>query len=58
MVELFRNPKNTFKVEQAVISMLAGDVYASAEIRLRLMLFKIIYAVSQMLNTIRRNPAK
>ena len=56
MVALFRDPRNTFKIEQAVISMLAGDVYASAGIRLRLAIFKIIYAVSQMLNTIRRHP--
>ena len=57
MVMLFREPKNTFKLEQAVISILAGDVYASAEIRLRLVIFKAIYAVSQMLNAMRRKPA-
>ena len=57
MVALFRDPKNTFKVEQAVISMLAGDVYASADIQLRLAIFKIIYAVSRMLNTMRRKSA-
>ena len=56
MTALFRNSRNTFKIEQAMISMLAGDVYASAGIRLRLGIFKIIYAVSQMLNTIRRHP--
>jgi hypothetical protein len=56
MVTLFRDPKNIFKIEQAVISMLAGDVYASAEIRLRLLVFKIIYTARRMLNTMRRHP--
>ena len=57
MVNLFGDPRNTFKIEQAVISMLAGDVYASADIRLRLMIFKTIYAISQILHTMRRKPA-
>jgi hypothetical protein len=27
MTQLFRHPKNTWKLEQAVISMLAGDLF-------------------------------
>jgi len=57
MVGLFRDPKNVFKIEQAVISMLAGDVYGAAEIRLRLIIFKVIFAISQFLNTLRRKAA-
>jgi len=56
MTKLFRDPKNVFKVEQAVISMLAGDVYGAADIRIRLIIFKAIFAISQMLSAIRRKP--
>ncbi len=30
--------------------MLAGDVYESPQVRLRLQIFKLIYAISQMVN--------
>jgi flavin-dependent dehydrogenase len=43
MRDLFRNPRNDWQVEQAVISMLAGDGDGSSEIRWRLMIFKLIY---------------
>ena len=43
---LMSNPRNVLKVVQAVISMLAGDVYANPEVRRRLVVFKTIYAIS------------
>lgn len=43
MQELFENPRNDWQVEQAVISMLAGDGDAGADIRRRLRIFKTIY---------------
>jgi flavin-dependent dehydrogenase len=43
MRDLFRNPRNDWQVEQAVISMLAGDGDGSADIRRRLTIFKTIY---------------
>ena len=43
MRDLFRNPRNDWQVEQAVISMLAGDGDGSADIRRRLRVFKTIY---------------
>ena len=43
MRDLFRNPRNDWQVEQAVISMLAGDGDGSADIRRRLRVFKLIY---------------
>jgi flavin-dependent dehydrogenase len=43
MRDLFRNPRNDWQVEQAVISMLAGDGDGSADIRRRLRIFKSIY---------------
>jgi flavin-dependent dehydrogenase len=44
MRHLFANPRNALQIEQAVVSMLAGDVYAHAGVRWRLRLFRVIYA--------------
>jgi flavin-dependent dehydrogenase len=43
MRRMFANPRNAFGIEQAVISMLAGDVFANARVRSRLRIFKAIY---------------
>ncbi|MEZ5595973.1 MAG: tryptophan 7-halogenase [Pseudomonadales bacterium] len=43
MRDLFRNPRNDWQVEQAVISMLAGDGDGTRDIVSRLRLFKTIY---------------
>lgn len=43
MRDLFRNPRNDWQVEQAVISMLAGDGDGHADIRKKLRIFKAIY---------------
>jgi flavin-dependent dehydrogenase len=40
---LFANPSNTFGMEQAVISMLAGDVFGTPMIGRRLAAFKVLY---------------
>ncbi len=50
MRNLMSNPRNVLKVVQAVISMLAGDVFTNREVRRRLLVFKTIYAVSSLLN--------
>ncbi len=47
MMKLFQNSRNGFKLEQAVISMLAGDVYAGFSVRWRLLVFKLLYAIAQ-----------
>lgn len=44
MRHLFRNPRNILGVEQGVISMLAGDLFDSRPVWLRLLLFRLIYA--------------
>ncbi|MDH3695646.1 MAG: tryptophan 7-halogenase [Gammaproteobacteria bacterium] len=49
MRNLFKAPRNVMQVEQAVVSMLAGDVFANSNVRLRLMLFRMIYSVSWLL---------
>lgn len=43
MQQLFLAPRNMFGVEQAVISILAGDIFGSTAVRWRYGLFKLIY---------------
>jgi len=50
MANLFRNPRNALKLEQGVISMLAGDVYDSRPVWLRLQMFKLVYGVGVLLD--------
>jgi flavin-dependent dehydrogenase len=45
MQSLMSDPRNTFRVMQAVISMLAGDVYENNLVRRRLYVFKAIYSI-------------
>jgi flavin-dependent dehydrogenase len=40
---LFMAPRNFFRMEEAVLSLLAGDIAADSPIRFRLFLFKILY---------------
>ena len=42
---LFANPRNSYGMEQAVISMLAGDVFVTPMIGRRLLAFKVLYYV-------------
>ena len=50
MRNLMSNPRNVMQVVQAVISMLAGDVFSNRSVRRRLLIFKTIYSVSWLLN--------
>jgi flavin-dependent dehydrogenase len=43
MSQMFRQPRNSWQVEQGVISMLAGDLFDSPKVLRRLQLFKFIY---------------
>jgi flavin-dependent dehydrogenase len=45
MQQMFRQPRNTWQVEQGVISMLAGDLFDTPKVLWRLRLFKLIYAI-------------
>jgi flavin-dependent dehydrogenase len=49
MSNLMGNPRNVLQVMQAVISMLAGDVFSNHRVRRRLLVFKSIYFASWML---------
>jgi flavin-dependent dehydrogenase len=48
MQHLFSNPRNIWQVEQAVISMLAGDVFDSPAVLKRLRLFRMIYGFTSI----------
>ena len=48
MRKMFASPRNTWQVEQGVISMLAGDVYDDARVMRRITVFKIIYAITSL----------
>ena len=50
MQQMFRDPRNTFQLEQGVISMLAGDLFDTPKVLLRLRMFKLIYAVFALIN--------
>jgi flavin-dependent dehydrogenase len=46
MQQMFRAPRNTWQLEQGVISMLAGDLFDTPKVLWRLKLFKLVYALS------------
>jgi flavin-dependent dehydrogenase len=46
MQQMFRAPRNTWQLEQAVISMLAGDLFDTPKVLRRLTLFKLVYAMT------------
>jgi flavin-dependent dehydrogenase len=48
MCDLFAHPKNVLQVEQAVISMLAGDVFDNPAVRRRLWLFRALFALNRL----------
>ena len=45
MQQMFRQPRNTWQLEQGVISMLAGDLFDTPKVLWRLQLFKVMYAL-------------
>jgi flavin-dependent dehydrogenase len=46
LTQMFSEPRNTWQLEQGVISMLAGDLFDSPKVLRRLSLFKLVYAIS------------
>lgn len=46
MRELFMGPRNTLRVKEALLSLLAGDIYGRTPIWRRLVVFKAIYYLS------------
>ena len=50
MQQMFSAPRNTWQLEQAVISMLAGDLFDTPKVLRRLTLFKLVYAIAGLRN--------
>jgi flavin-dependent dehydrogenase len=50
MRQMFRDPRNTFQLEQGVISMLAGDLFDTPKVLWRLRVFKLVYAFCALLD--------
>jgi flavin-dependent dehydrogenase len=50
MRQMFREPSNTWQLEQGVISMLAGDLFDTPKVLRRLRLFKLVYALVGLRN--------
>ncbi|MBJ6985102.1 NAD(P)/FAD-dependent oxidoreductase [Luteimonas sp. MC1750] len=48
MRHLFANPRNVLQVEDAVVAMLAGDVFDNPRVRRRLRVFRALYAVTSL----------
>lgn len=48
MQQLFASPRNDWQLEQAVISMLAGDVFDNRAVLRRLRLFRMVYAANAL----------
>ena len=48
MRQLFNTPRNAWQVEQAVISMLAGDVFDNRPVLRRLRVFRLVYALTAL----------
>src|ERR1700691_3956227 len=45
MRQMFRQPRNTWQLEQGVISMLAGDLFDTPKVLWRLRLFQLVYGL-------------
>jgi len=48
MQHLFASPRNDWQLEQAVVSMLAGDVFDNRPVLRRLRVFRVIYALTAL----------
>ncbi len=42
--DMFAHPRNLFRIEQSVISMLAGDLFDAPKVLRRLKMFRVLYA--------------
>jgi flavin-dependent dehydrogenase len=48
MRELFMAPRNFFRMQEALLSLLSGDVFGRSPIRSRLRIFKIVYFIKSL----------
>jgi hypothetical protein len=50
MRDLFMSPSNVFRVQEALLSVLAGDIYGKTPIWRSLRILKAIYYIASMAN--------
>jgi len=50
LCELFMAPRNTLRMKEAILSLLAGDIFGNSPMRLSLFAFKALYYVVAALN--------
>ena len=48
--KMFMSPRNGFRMEEAILSLLAADIFRSTPLRRPLLMFKMIYYVASILN--------
>jgi 2-polyprenyl-6-methoxyphenol hydroxylase-like FAD-dependent oxidoreductase len=48
--ELFMNPNNRFRLQEALLSVLAGDIFGSTPLRSKVLLFKVVYYLMNLFN--------
>jgi flavin-dependent dehydrogenase len=48
--DIFMSPSNRFRLQEALLSVLAGDVFRGTPLRLRLFAFKLLYYLGNLLN--------
>ncbi len=56
MRNLFMSPRNWFRVEEAVLALLAGDIFVGRSVRARLYIFRIIYYITKLAQLRHRFP--
>lgn len=47
---MFMNPRNRFRVKEAIVSVLAGDTFGNTPIRLPVLAFKLIYFLTSLMD--------
>jgi flavin-dependent dehydrogenase len=53
MRDLFMSPRNWFRMEEAILSLLAGDIFGGWSIRSRLMMFRAIFYATKLSHRLR-----
>jgi hypothetical protein len=46
--DLFMDPRDMFRIEQAMMSLLAGDIFRPSPVHSRLALFKVVYYIMNL----------
>lgn len=58
MRNLFMSPRNWFRIEEAVLALLAGDIFVGPSVRVRLYVFRALYYITKFAQFCRRIPVR